>query len=215
MKKISAILILIVILMPFSLLLSQPEGPPHRMDMGKELKTKLQLTDEQAVKIETVFSNNEKKIDSLFEKTGDDKEAGRKAMDEIRKSTKSQIEKILTKEQKAKFQKIMEEMENRMPPPPPQGRLDMENRMQQPEPGRQFGMMRNRMQQPGHGNQFGMRNRMQQPGPGGQFEMSEKMDRMPVRSGCRCCEHQRMMPPPPPDDEDIISPEDVMDEFFL
>lgn len=145
MKKINPVII-IFILMLFSILQAQPSevppagSPPQKMDMVKELKTKLQLTDEQVKKIETIFTNNKKKNDSLFEKNSRDRETCRKAMDEIRKSTNSEIEKILTKEQKTKFKEMTEKMGNRMPPPP-QGCQNTDDRMRM------------------HGNQFGLSER--------------------------------------------------------
>jgi hypothetical protein len=186
MRNLKAVLV-VLILMSFSMIIAQPAGPPpQKMDMVKELKAKLQLTDEQVKKVETIFANNKKKIDSLFQKKNEDREADRKKMDEMRKSTNSEIEKILTKEQKAKFKEMTEKMENRMPPPPPDGMMNKEGGMRQPG-----------------GNQFGMRDKMpmQQQGCGCPCcQQQRMMPPPPPREG------GEMMPPPgdsPRDDSSL------------
>ena len=131
MKNIKAVLV-VIYLTSLSMLLAQPAGPPpQKMDMVKDLKVKLQLSDEQAKKVESIFTGNQKKIDSLFEKNNKDRQADRKKMDEIHKSTNNELEKILTKEQKVIFKEMMEKMDERMPPPPPQGLKNRDDRMGQ------------------------------------------------------------------------------------
>lgn len=104
---------------------SGPGGPGQMQpkERVKDLKTKLKLTDDQAAKIETIFTKDQKKMQSLFEKRdGGDFETMRKTMNALSDSTDTAINKLLTPEQKTKYKKITDdrkkEMENRPPPPP-------------------------------------------------------------------------------------------------
>lgn len=119
MKQSSIIAFLTLLL--FVNISAQREGPPEKKDMVKELKTALGLNDEQTKKIETIFNENRKKMDSMFDKKPGGQPQSRKEMDAMRESMDMEIEKILTEEQKKLFKQFKEkqkkEADVRMPPP--------------------------------------------------------------------------------------------------
>jgi Spy/CpxP family protein refolding chaperone len=110
----------------------QPPGPPPGGEGGpgqmspkervKDLKTKLNLTDDQAKKIEQIFTEDQKKMQAMFEKREEGGfEQMKKAMDAINEKSDAAINKILTAEQKTKYKKIVDErkkQQERMGPPP-------------------------------------------------------------------------------------------------
>lgn len=96
------------------------QSPKERV---KDLKTKLKLTDDQAAKIETIFTKEQKKMQSMFENRneGGDFETMRKTMDAVQDSSTAAINKILTAAQIPLYKKILDdkkkEMEKMGPPP--------------------------------------------------------------------------------------------------
>lgn len=108
-------------------------GPPRPQRFIADLKQQLNLTNEQATKIENILEANRKKVDAELAPF-------RKRADAIREEVNKEIESVLTPEQKQKytqFRKKMEEERNKMekerrrrwagdsthhflPPPPPQ-----------------------------------------------------------------------------------------------
>ena len=117
MKKTALLIFLFI----FQFTISYAQKGFSPKDRVTELKTKLELTDNQTKKIETIFEENHKKMDALFEKNKNDQESSRKAMKEIMDNTDKEIEKVLDKNQKAKYQQLIDERKNdmgrRMPPP--------------------------------------------------------------------------------------------------
>jgi|WetSurMetagenome_2_1015567.scaffolds.fasta_scaffold214720_1 hypothetical protein len=147
MKKIA--LLILVFIFQLTIIYAQKGFPPK--DRVSELKKKLELTDDQTKKIESIFEDNHKKMDALFDKDKEDREASRTAMKEIMDNTNNEIEKVLDKNQLAKYQKLVEERKSaigrrmpppdsklrdgkRMPPPPPDGQSNDEERMPPPPP---------------------------------------------------------------------------------
>jgi periplasmic protein CpxP/Spy len=189
--------------------LGQMGNPPREKDRVKDLKEKLQLTEDQTKKVETIFNNNKKKMDASFEKKERGSSDPRKMMDSIMSATDKEIEKILTKEQKEKFAKMIQDRKKEMrdmPPPPPQGRMDDERGMMPPE--RQFGFQ-DRMDRPERFDEPGMR----QP-------LTPNMERRNCdKNMCpNCCSMRggRILPPPPPepfeeDDDDQMIPDDLFE----
>ena len=100
-----------------------PGGPARggRMNFDN-IATQLELTDDQKSKAKPVFQDMMQKIQALRSDTTLDQTDRRAKMKEIRDDTSSQLKEILTDEQYAKWQKLMQG--NRRPPgsagaPPP------------------------------------------------------------------------------------------------
>jgi Spy/CpxP family protein refolding chaperone len=80
----------------------------------KQLKDSLSLSDEQTAKVKTIFEHQQQEMMAAREKAGDDREAMRSAMTEIRTKSDKAILEILTEKQKAKYTKMLEEQQKRM-----------------------------------------------------------------------------------------------------
>lgn len=74
----------------------------------EHLKTELELTDKQVQKLEAINEKYDEKFKALREVEGDRMEK-REEMQKLRESQKAEFEKILTKDQKAKLEKLHEE----------------------------------------------------------------------------------------------------------
>lgn len=104
-----------------------PGGPGQQSpkERVKDLITKLKLTDDQAAKIESIFTKEQKKMESMFENRegGGDFETMRKTMDALQDSSTAAINKILTVEQKPLYKKILDDRKKEMAKmgPPPDG----------------------------------------------------------------------------------------------
>jgi len=116
-----------------------PKGPhgPQTKDRVVEMKKELNLSDEQAKKIEEVFSQNGKEIDALREKEIKARETSKKEMNTIFEKSEKDIQNILTDEQKAQYKKMQESRKHgdgRMMPPPRPGGQCCCGRMMPPPP---------------------------------------------------------------------------------
>jgi Spy/CpxP family protein refolding chaperone len=80
----------------------------------KQLKDSLSLSDEQTAKVKTIFEHQQQEMMAAREKAGDDREAMRSAMTEIRTKSDKAILEILNEKQKAKYTKMQEEQQKRM-----------------------------------------------------------------------------------------------------
>lgn len=95
-------------------------GMMGRMGMGADqLKERLKLTDEQVKKAEEIMGSVREQAMEEFRKMregggGMDFGKMREVFGKIRKDSQAKIEKILTDEQKAEFQKMSKEMDERM-----------------------------------------------------------------------------------------------------
>jgi protein CpxP len=171
--------------------------PPNEKDRVKELKEKLLLTADQTKKVEAIFDNNRKKMDALFENGDRDGADPREMMDAMMNATDKEIEKVLTKKQKEKYSKIVQdrkkEME-RMQPPPPQGRFEDERGMMRPE--RRLGFQ-NRMERL---EEF-VGSEMHRPLLPHMGELSRDKNMCP---GCCCMESDNYMPPEPLEEDDEL-----------
>lgn len=119
MKKAQLIFLLSVFIVP--VLLGQMK-PPSNKDMISDLKTKLELTNDQVKKIEAIFEKNMPKMDKPpsdgeHGQPGARGEGMKKKIEEMNK----EIMKTLNDKQKEKFKKILEDRKKEMgnmPPPP-------------------------------------------------------------------------------------------------
>lgn len=110
MKKISLMLI-VMLLVSMSINAQMRRTPKER---AENLKQRLELTDEQTKKVESIYTESEKKAMKLFEQSSGDREESMKSMREIMNESDAKIEKILNKKQKEAFKKIKEERMQRM-----------------------------------------------------------------------------------------------------
>jgi hypothetical protein len=112
-----------------------PPGGPGRQtpkERVKDLKAKLNLTDEQATKMESIFTKEQKKMQDMFQNRdgGGDFEAMRKTMEAVQDSSTAAINKILTTEQIPLYKKILDDRKKEMEKmgPPPEGQAYLEIR---------------------------------------------------------------------------------------
>lgn len=87
-----------------------PGGPGHRID---RLSKDLNLTSDQQTKLKSILENQKTQLDSLRDDSSLTEEQRRAKFDEIRKVTQSDINNILTDEQKTKFADIQSKMKER------------------------------------------------------------------------------------------------------
>lgn len=90
-------------------------SPEERMKrtLG-EYKTKLSLTEEQVLKVETILKVQTEEMATIRANAGGDREAMRAAITELRAKTDKKVEELLTDEQKVAFKKLQEERAQRM-----------------------------------------------------------------------------------------------------
>lgn len=91
---------------------SRAQGGGRRMspeDRAKQMQTQLKLTDDQTTKITAIYQAQATKMDSLRNAGGD-----RSAFRPIMEATNEKVKAILTPEQAAAFQKMMDERRARM-----------------------------------------------------------------------------------------------------
>lgn len=83
-------------------------------DRAKQLQTQLKLTDDQTAKVTAIFKTQAAKMDSIRTAANGDRDAMRTAMGPLRTATNDQIKAILTPDQAAVYQKMMDDMRARM-----------------------------------------------------------------------------------------------------
>jgi F0F1-type ATP synthase membrane subunit b/b' len=106
---------LLVAVFVFSTLTAQPmrRTPEERV---KQLKEQLSLDAKQEKKALEIFKESDTKREAMFNEmnANDDREAGREKMMKLFEETDKKIEKILTKDQKKKYEEIKKERQQRM-----------------------------------------------------------------------------------------------------
>jgi Spy/CpxP family protein refolding chaperone len=118
MKKIVLILVLLLPVIYNGGLFSQPM-PPVEVKVN-QLKTSLDLTEEQTADLGIILQNAEKQAANIRELNKGDEEAIKVAMADLDKETNQQIRNILTSEQQKKYQTVKEQVIK------PSGRTDRE-----------------------------------------------------------------------------------------
>ncbi len=83
-------------------------------EQAKQLQTQLSLSDDQTSKITTILKAQAAKRDSIRTASNGDREAMMQAMMPLMKSSNDQIKALLTTDQAAAFQKILDERRARM-----------------------------------------------------------------------------------------------------
>jgi protein CpxP len=99
--------LIIMILMSLSMINAQPRRTPA--ERAKMLKEQLNLSDQQTAKVDSIYTEADTKFQAASQ-NGFDRTKFRAIMD----TTNTEIEKILTSDQKDAFKKILEERRNRM-----------------------------------------------------------------------------------------------------
>ena len=106
MNKVFGFSIIMLLMLSF-VINSQPRRTPA--ERAANLKDQLSLTDEQTAKVDTIYTEADKKIQAAFQNNLD-----RTQFRAIMDSTNTEIEKLLTEKQKEAFKKFLEERRNRM-----------------------------------------------------------------------------------------------------
>ena len=109
------VLYLIATVFALSTLIAQPmrRTPEERV---KQLKEQLSLDAKQEKQALEIFKENDKKREAMFSEmsANDDRDAAREKMMKMAEETDKKIEKILTKDQKKKYEEIKKERRERM-----------------------------------------------------------------------------------------------------
>lgn len=93
---------------------AQGRGMRSPEERAKQLKEQLTLTDEQTTKVQKIFEDGQKKAMDMMGSNMGDRDAMRKVMMDVTAKQDSLIEKLLTKEQIAKFEALKKERQQRM-----------------------------------------------------------------------------------------------------
>lgn len=96
---------------------TRAQGGGQRMspaDRAKQMQTQLKLTDDQTAKITAILQTQQTKMDSVRTAANGDRDAMRAGMGPIRTSITAQIKAVLTPDQAAAYQKMMDEQRARM-----------------------------------------------------------------------------------------------------
>lgn len=94
---------------------AQPRGGEGRGDAQvKKMQEKVGLTDEQAAKVKAILQKAREEARNAFENGDVDREAMREMMMKSREKTDAEIMKLLTKEQKPKFEQYRKEQQKEM-----------------------------------------------------------------------------------------------------
>jgi protein CpxP len=96
---------------------SRAQGGGGRMspeDRAKQMQTTLKLSDDQTAKITAILKVQATKMDSVRTAANGDRDAMRAAMGPIRTSITTQIKAVLTPDQAAAYQKMIDEQRARM-----------------------------------------------------------------------------------------------------
>lgn len=99
---------------------SQGQGRGMMMtpeERAKLLQERLTLTDEQTAKVAKIYEASQKKAMEMMGSFQGDREAARKAMQEMQAKTDKEIEALLTKEQLKKYEAFKKERMQRMQSP--------------------------------------------------------------------------------------------------
>ncbi|HEY5614793.1 MAG TPA: hypothetical protein VIL52_02145 [Bacteroidota bacterium] len=97
--------------------MGQGRGMRSPEERANQLKEQLALTDSQTVKVTKIFQDGQKKMQEMMGSNMGDREAMRASLATMTASQDTLIEKLLTKEQLAKFEALRKERQQRMRQP--------------------------------------------------------------------------------------------------
>lgn len=83
-------------------------------ERAKQLQTQLKLTDDQTAKVTAIYKTQRTKMDSIRTAANGDRDAMRSAMMPLMKSTNDEVKAVLTPEQAAEYDKMIQERMQRM-----------------------------------------------------------------------------------------------------
>lgn len=116
-KLIFTIAVIFILAMTVNSYAQMGGNPQDRLKKTLEdYKTKLNLTDVQFGKIDTILTDQMNEQTKLRESAGDDRQAMMSAFMELREKTDKKIEALLTDEQMVEWKKIQEERAQRQRP---------------------------------------------------------------------------------------------------
>ncbi len=116
-KLIFTIAVIFILAMTVNSYAQMGGNPQDRLKKTLEdYKTKLNLTDVQFGKIDTILTDQMNEQTKLRESAGDDRQAMMSAFMELREKTDKKIEALLTDEQMVEWKKIQEERSQRQRP---------------------------------------------------------------------------------------------------
>ena len=110
MKKL--LVLLVMVLIQFTLVNAQGRMSPK--ERAADLKEKLELNDEQAQKVEVIFTASAEKAKELREKYAGNRADMMKAMAPINEENDKKIDSLLTDKQKEKYAQMKKERRERM-----------------------------------------------------------------------------------------------------
>ena len=109
-KLVFAITFMFILAMTFNSFAQMGGNPQDRLKKSLEdYKTRLKLTDDQFKVFEKTLTDQMTEITKLRENAGDDREAMRASMMELREKTNKKLEALLTDVQKVEWKKMQEE----------------------------------------------------------------------------------------------------------
>ena len=110
MKLIAFVLLLVLV----QLSVINAQGRMNPKERAADLKTKLELTDEQSQKIEAIFVETQQKSKEIRDSTSGNREEMMKAIKPLNEAADKKIDSILTDKQKEQYAKIKKERQERM-----------------------------------------------------------------------------------------------------
>ena len=109
-KAIFTIAVMFLLAMAANSFAQMGGNPQERLKKTlDDYKTRLKLTDVQFGKIDTILTAQMAEIAKIRESAGEDREAMRASMMELREKTNKKIESLLTDDQKVEWKKMQEE----------------------------------------------------------------------------------------------------------
>ena len=107
---------LLVALFIAGIMNAQPMRPPSAKEKVRQLKNRLELTDDQAKQLETILKSSESKIKAMMEKMEAAREEAMDEMDKVIAGENKDVEKVLSDTQKKEYAKMKKEIKKCSPP---------------------------------------------------------------------------------------------------
>lgn len=94
--------------------IAQPRSGNRAERQLERIKEKIDLNKEQTEKIKTILEKAQEEMRAMFEKSDGDRSSMREAATKRTEQTDAEIEKVLTKKQKEKYQEYKKERQKEM-----------------------------------------------------------------------------------------------------
>jgi len=105
MKKIAVVILLAL----FQIAVVNAQGRFSPKERAKDLKDKLELTDDQAKKVEAIYQESTDKVKELRDNNSGDRTELMKVLKPINENTEKRIDSLLTDKQKEQYAKLKKE----------------------------------------------------------------------------------------------------------